>query len=65
MDTNRNSNFASVLHVFILLLQHCWGWGEGLLLQEENILIKVLLKVLSNPNMHGKCTCGKRNVTLS
>lgn len=63
MDTNRNSDYASVLHVFTLLLQHCWGWVEGSLLQEENI--KVLLKVLSNPNMHGKCTCGKRNVTLS
>lgn len=33
---------------------------EGLLLSKENILIKVLVKVLSNPNMHGKCTCGKQ-----
>lgn len=38
---------------------------ESLLLQEETILIKVLVKVLSNPNMHGKCTCGKQNVALS
>lgn len=35
------------------------GW-EGLLLSKENIVIKVLVKVLSNPNMHGKCTCGKQ-----
>lgn len=32
---------------------------EGLLLPEENTLIEGLLKVLSNPNMHGKCMCGK------
>lgn len=39
------------------------GW-QDLLLLEENILIKVLVKVLSNPNMHGKCTCGKQNYTF-
>lgn len=61
MDTNRNLYFASVLHVLILLFQH-WDVGrEGLLLLKENILIKVLEKVLSNPNMHGKRTCGKQN----
>lgn len=35
------------------------GW-EGLLLSKENILVKVKVKVLSNPNMHGKCTCRKQ-----
>lgn len=33
---------------------------EGLLLPEENIPFAVIVKVLSNPNMHGKCTCVKQ-----
>lgn len=58
MDTNHNLYFASVLHVFILSLQLCWV-GRFITIK-RNILTKVLVKVLSNANMHGKCACRKK-----